>query len=281
MTLAVVPLALLLARPALAPAQDKPSAPPKPQLAFEVATVKLEDPNKTRPEEVRVYPGGRLVIHGHDLSTLVSEAFNLPGWQVTGGEGWVSKTRFDIEGKPPEEFRNSVPAGEFAWFGIHDPQVRQMLQSLLIERFHLKYHMETQPGTVYLLKRSNGPLRLQQIDTHLYKREDDGSITPSNSSPTGQIGVVSGAPLSVFQISMPQLANMLGGDRQASVVDATELPGFYNFKSATVVTDEDFKSGVPSHLFVEALPEMGLKLVKTQGTVEKLIIDSASQPTAN
>ena len=39
-----------------------------------------------------------------------------------------------------------------------------MLQSLLIERFHLKFHIESQPGTVYQLTRGNGPLRLKPVE---------------------------------------------------------------------------------------------------------------------
>jgi len=45
--------------------------------------------------------------------------------------------------------------------------------------------------------------------------------------------------------------------------------------------DEDFKNGGPMHLLVEAVPEMGLKLVKTEGSVEKFVIDDVELPTAN
>jgi uncharacterized protein (TIGR03435 family) len=276
-------LALVAAKPFPLRAQEAPSntASAKAPLAFEVATVKPVDPTKMVPIELRVYPGGRLIIHGHDLRTLVSEAFAFPGWQVVGGEKWANERRFDIEGKPPEEFRNSIPGGEFAWFGIQDAQARAMLQALIIERFHLKYHIEKQPGTVYLLKRSNGPLRLEHMETNLYKHADDGRVSPSSAYPTGDIGLVSGKPVGLHQTSMLQLARALSADQHAPVTDETELPGFYNFKSATVVTDEDFKAGGMMHLFTEALPEMGLKLVKTQGMVEKLVIDSAELPAAN
>jgi hypothetical protein len=53
----------------------------------------------------------------------------------------------------------------------------------------------------------------------------------------------------------------------------------YNFRSQTVVTDEDFTSGGPMHLLLEAVPEMGLRLVKTKGPVEKFIIDTVEPPT--
>jgi uncharacterized protein (TIGR03435 family) len=95
------------------------------------------------------------------------------------------------------------------------------------------------------------------------------------------MGMASGAPVSIYQTSMPQLASMLSNLQRAPVSEQTGLPGFYNFKSQTVVTDEDFKSGGPMHLLVEAVPEMGLKLVKTKGVVEKFVIDNVESPTAN
>jgi uncharacterized protein (TIGR03435 family) len=231
--------------------------------------------------ELRVYPGGRLIIHGHSLRTLIAEAFDQPGWQVLGGEKWVDELRFDIEGKPPEELRDAIPGGEFSNFGIQDPRVRSMLQALLIERFHLKFHMESRLGSVYLLKRGDGPLRLKPAELNLYKRSEDGTVAPSNSYPTGDMGMASGASVSIHLTSMPQLARMLSNLQRAPVSDQTGLPGFYNFKSPTVLTDEDFKNGGPMHLLVEAVPEMGLKLVKAEGVVEKFVIDNVEPPTAN
>jgi uncharacterized protein (TIGR03435 family) len=281
--LATMSFALVVAEPLLIQAQEAATetGSAKAPLAFEVATVKADDPRKTVPMEVRVYPGGRLVIHAHNLGTLIWDAFGSPGLKVTGGEHWLNEHNFDIEAKPPEELRNSVPGGEYAWFGIQDAKERAMLQALLIERFHLKYHMEKHPGTVYLLKRSAGPLRLQRVEPHLYTSSEDGTVSPSGVSTTGQLSIVGGAPVSFQQTSMLQLANALSGAQSAPVIDETQLPGFYNFKSLTVVTEEDFKSGSSARLLPEALPEMGLKLVKTPGTVEKLVIDKAELPTEN
>ena len=278
-TTAVIFLGFVAAGPLPAHAQNV--TPAKLPLAFEVATVKPDDPNKMVMTEMRVYPGGRLVIHGHTLRGLIAEAFNLPGWQVAGGEKWVDAVRFDIQGQPPEDLRKTSPGGEYSNTGIQDAQVRSMLQALLIERFHLKFHMESKPGTVYLLKRGDGPLRLQSAELNLYTRSEDGSITPSNAYPTGDFGLVSGRPLSLHQCSMLQLAGLLSNHQRAPVSDQTGLAGFYNFKSQTVLTDEDFNNGGPMHLFVEAVPEMGLKLVKTDGVVEKLVIDNAESPIAN
>lgn len=86
-----------------------------------------------------------------------------------------------------------------------------MLQALLIERFHLRFHMDSQPGTVYLLKRGDGPLRLRPTELSLYIRTEDGTVSPSKSYPPGDMGMASGAAVSLYQTSMPQLANLLSG----------------------------------------------------------------------
>jgi uncharacterized protein (TIGR03435 family) len=200
---------------------------------------------------------------------------------MVGGQKWMDTSLFDIEGKPPVELANRITEGEFSNSGIQNAEVRSMLQALLIERFHLKFHMENQQGTVYLLKRGNGPLRLERVELNLYKRSEDGSINPSKAYPTGDIGIVSGSPVAIYQACMLQLARVLGGFQRVPVSDETGLPGFYNFKSQTVVTEEDFKNGDPTHLLVEAVPEMGLKLVKAEGVVEKFVIDNAELPTAD
>ncbi len=277
--LAAVPLVYVVAEPPLIHAQQAEAAVVP--LAFEVATVKPYDPNNMITLELRVYPGGRLIIHGHTLQELITEAFDLPGWEVVGGEKSVNQLRFDIEGLPPEEIRDKIPAGEYSNSGIRDARVRSMLQTLLIERFHLKFHMDSQPGTVYLLKRGKGPLRLKLAELSLYIRSEDGTVTPSKAYPTGDMGMVAGVPVSLYQTSMPQLANLLSNLQRAPVSDQTGLPDFYNFRSQTVVTNEDLQNGGPMHLLVEAVPEMGLKLVKTEGLVKKFVIDSVEMPAAN
>jgi uncharacterized protein (TIGR03435 family) len=278
-TIAVASVALIASeRPTI---YGQPANAAKTSLAFEVATVKPDDTGKMIMVELRVYPGGRLVIHGHSLHGLIADAFNIPGWEIVGGDKWVDQQMFDVEGKPPEELRSEIPEGEYSNSGIQDARVRSMLQALLIERFHLKFHMENKPGTVYLLERGDGPLRLKAAEFSLYTKSDDGTVAPSHAYPTGDIGMVSGVPIGIHQTSMAQLARVLSGLQKIPVHDQTGLPGFYNFKSQTVVTNEDFQNGGPMHLLVDTVPEMGLKLVKSEGIVDKFVIDNAEMPTAN
>ncbi len=81
---------------------------------------------------------------------------------------------------------------------------------------------------------------------------------------------------------MPQLAKFLSASiLHHPVIDKTGLDDKYDFRSATIVTKEDFESGNVVNLYLPAVNEMGLKLTQTKGPVEKFIIDHAEHPTEN
>src|SRR5580658_1425251 len=69
------------------------------------------------------------------LKMVIALAWRLQEFQISGGPAWVGSDRFDIEAKAAE--RNADP-----------DQLRLMLQSLLADRFQLKYHRETKESSV-------------------------------------------------------------------------------------------------------------------------------------
>ncbi|MFT4112461.1 TIGR03435 family protein [Silvibacterium sp.] len=280
--LAATALTLLLAFTAPLSAQTADTAQKTPPpLAFDVATVKPVDTSHINTVELRVYPGGRLVIHTQPLSMLVADAFDVPWDEVIGTGSKITEKRFNIEAVPPPDLRSKIQEGEYSNLGIRSPEERGMLQSLLIERFHLRYHWEKQPGTVYLLERGAGPLKLEPAKINLYTKSDNGDFTPTQSYPTGDLGMAAGHVVSFDMATMHQLAFALTREEEAPVIDETGLQGYYNFTSKTVVTEEDFKDRSVFHMYTATVPEMGLKLVKTTGTVEKLVVDSWETPDAN
>ncbi len=272
--IATTAVSFIVSNPTLAHAQQ--TSPTTNSLTFEVATVKPTDITKPVMLEMRVYPGGRLVIHAYTLRALILSAFDLSPAQLAGRNKLLDERFFDIEGKPSEALRAQMTEGEYSSFVIKEPKVRVMLQNLLIERFHLKFHMETMSGTVYRLERGNGPLRLTPVSVNLYKRSEDGTVSPGNNYPTGEV-----SPKGLYQASMKELARALSMIRHAPVNDETGLQGFYNFRSKTSVANEDYTNGDAASLITEMLPEMGLRLVKTEGPVEKMVIDSVAPPTEN
>src|ERR1700722_692431 len=169
-----------------------------PQPAFEVAAIKPVDTTKGIMDAgVRVYPGGRLVIHALPLKALITAAYDAGYWQLSGGEDWVGKDVYDVEAKPAAQ--SGTYSLRHTRYGIGDERVRQMLQTLLIERFHLKVHRETKTGSVYLLERSGKALLLRPTK---YTEDQPVMGAPGFS---GEIEHVGGHWF-LFNASLPQVA---------------------------------------------------------------------------
>ena len=123
-----------------------------PKLAYEVATIKLNTSGDGRMMIGGIGPGasgGRFHVTNLPLRQLIVLAYAdrsqgppAPGGQdfsVTGGPGWISTDRYDIDARPEEGF---IPTVE---------QSQKMLQALLEERFRLKVRRETKDGPIYAL----------------------------------------------------------------------------------------------------------------------------------
>ena len=248
-----------------------PVAAPDKLPTFDVASIKPSSPNNYEINGAYTYPGGRVECIGCTLQYLAMLALDVQSWQISSGPAWIdiSKgTRYDIEAKPPE----SSPA-----IKLNNPvkktppsaEQRQMLQSLLMDRFHLKFHVEKRDGFVYILSRGNKPLKLQPPKD------------PEGFHWAGQPGggaVVRGSGVAGTNISMPELAARLSSFLGRPVQDQTGLAGTYDFEYRTGNDDQDsdLTTGISA-----SMREIGLKLAQGKGPVDTIVIDHVEQPTAN
>lgn len=253
-----------------APSQNATPAPAAAQsgkhLEFEVASIKPI--NGPAASELKIYPGARIVLPGFTLKGMICMAFNVSYWQVSGGEDWIDKTLFEVEAEPPSDMAAHISL-RHSWFNVDDPNLRLMMQSLLIERFQLKFHMKTKTGTVYLLEKSGKASPLQPAKTDkLFQEYGEGY---SETSPQGgEWYLVNG--------SLSQVAKFLSNYiLHAPVLDKTGLTGAFDFRPKA---QPDFTQD-PGGSALSGLSEMGLKLKKTTGPVEHFVIDQAEQPTPN
>jgi len=240
------------------------------QSAFEVASVKPVDPKTQHPSDLKVYPGGRVVLRGFPLKTLICTAFELANWQLSGGEPWVENDKYDIEAKPPESVQPTIQNLRYTWWEIDDPRLREMLKALLIDRFQLKVHRETKTGEVYVLEKSGKPLKLRPVEARPKPPADGFS---------GEVEFTGGQWF-LFNTSMPQLARFAGTTvLHAPVLDRTGLTGAFDYKEPSA--DEDLHNSPFADNFKRLIPLLGLKLERTTGPVETFIIDHAEKPSAN
>src|SRR5262245_33495992 len=90
-------------------------------LVFDAATVKPN--NSGSGSSGTESTNGLLLITNQSLLRMIQYAYNVRDFQISGGPAWVRSDRYDVTAKPEGS--------------AHDQQMKQMLQSLLAERFQL------------------------------------------------------------------------------------------------------------------------------------------------
>jgi uncharacterized protein (TIGR03435 family) len=191
-------------------------------------------------------PGGRFTGRNLTLQNLLRIAYELQDYQISGGPSWSNSAGFDIQAKAP------TGTGE----------VRQMVQSLLAERFHLALHRETRQLPIFVLVAGKSGPKLQPAVSN---------AAPARSQKMGQ--------LITPKMSMTELANILTFDLKRPVKDETGLKGDFAFTLEWAPGLGESDDG-PS-LFAAIQEQLGLKLTSTKGPIEVLVIDHVDKPSEN
>ena len=151
-TLSIASIGSVLALTGIVSAQQPQAPEPKKDPTFEVASIKLSDPNNTSPLAMipLVLPQGpgRLSATNVPLRLLVRMAYQVQDFQIVGGPSWQTSQKFDIVAKAE------------ASTATDSTQLMPMLKGLLADRFKLKTHMETRdmPIETLVVARSDGKL---------------------------------------------------------------------------------------------------------------------------
>jgi uncharacterized protein (TIGR03435 family) len=143
-----------------------------------------------------------------------------------------------------------------------------MLQALLVDRFHLKYAIESKEGPVYLLVKTNRELKLSEAK--------DKNEYPWAGSVAG--GAISGDGLRGTNITMAQLAERLSPYMGRPVLDQTGLTGPYDFRFEY---HGDERTNDLISTVLTSVQALGLKLETGRGPVRTLVIQSVQKPAAN
>ena len=287
-----VPVAAgMLAAPA-PQAQPQSQSRPTIDVAFDTASVR-QNTSQAQGSSMSAEAEGWFNATNVTPAMLIRFAYELPGFQVSGGPDWINSDRFDITARA--EGNPSLPSK------------RSMLRRLLAERFKLSTHTEVRELPIYALTlaRSDGKLGpgLRRTDADCARVEQPslfsmvGPAPPSGPPPCGYFGfspitqLPSGRGGLAFRgLTMPALTLKLMPMVRRTVVDDTGLTGYFD-------ADFDFLSelpppppppGVPnpfSEPFVTVFtvfPEqLGLKLDSRRGQVEMLVVDRAERPAGN
>ena len=194
------------------------------------------------------------------LKDYIINAFQLRSHQLVGPE-WLGTTRFDISATLPE--------------GTTPPQTMEMLQSLLAERFQLRFHREPRELPVYALVVSGSGLKIVKLP------EDQpltGPLTVTSggdaSGATVDLGggsylTMSNNRLEMKKVTMTTMADALSRFVDRPVVNLTNVDGRFDF--ILDVTPEDFQSMMLRAALASgsALPPQALRLLDS-ATIDSL-----------
>ena len=184
-------------------------------------------------------------------------------------------TRYDIDARISE-------ADRAAW---NDPKqqpemLREMLQAMLADRFHLRVHREMKQQDIYLLQVAKGGPKFQET-------KPDEPHPGAIALPGGGFG--SPGANNVFNLyDMPISAFasfFLSTSAGRTVQDDTGLKGHYDISFAkpsfanNPTTADTSPDAGPSIFTV--LAGLGLKLEPAKRNVETLVIDHVEKPTTN
>jgi len=255
-------------------------------LTFEVASIKPSPPDEQH-FMIQFQPGGGLRATGVTLKMLITQAYDVREFQVSGGPGWINTERYDIVARPEHNADSDPPPEDPRKMSDEQrktlgEQMRARLVALLADRFRLKVHRETQQALAYLLVvGKNGPK---------LKQTEEGSET------RGRMRMGRGE-LNGDGVKLEFLAQVLANQLGRPVVDKTGLTGNYDIKLAWTPDPGQPAPGplgpppglepppVPDpsgpSIFTAIEEQLGLRLESQKGPIETIVIDSVEKPSEN
>ena len=281
-------------QPAPNPPDLAKSLPPPPPAEFEVAIVRPHAP-KEKHFGIQIN-GGNINVNFGSLETLIAFAWDIDKDMIVRGAYPLTDDAefFDIQGKASSD----APGGPGSGPGVDIDDLREMMRSLLADRFKLKVHSEVRPFDAYTLFAGNGPPKMKKADPA------NRASCKFGPGPDGKNPMLTNPALtrliSCQNVTMAQFAaqfrTLAPGNIKTEVLDSTGLPGAYDFTlywsgendgpiaAPPPSSDGSLASDPPAAIsLTDAISkQLGLKLEKQKRPVAMLVIDHIeTKPTEN
>jgi uncharacterized protein (TIGR03435 family) len=241
-----------------AAAQDRMATEAHP--AFEVATIKLSDPDSHR--QGIGYHGHEVTATGQTIKSLLMFSYGVHSRQIVDVPAWVSSDKYDIAGVADAPGEPDLK------------QMQEMYQKLLAERFGLKLRHEKREMGYYAIVVGRGRAKIAKA-----KDGDNGDPDQTgNGTAKGMEMRFTANLMSDFALGMNYFADQ-------PIVDETGLPGRYDFTLRWMpdsLADAASKDGEHTPgLFTAVQEQLGLKLEPKHGPVDVLAVEAIERPTGN
>ena len=187
-------------------------SPDATHIAFDVVSIKRSNSSPGPTMIISPIDSDRIIIANASPRSIIEAAYSLTlpsgasydltlNYQVSGLPAWANSETYDIEAKVAESdgpiFRKLLPM-----------QRNPMLQSILVNRFHLISHFETKSLPAYALVISRGGPKLKEVQPGILPNglKDPGGISMSRN----QITATGASMLPLLHVLQMQLSRPVG-----------------------------------------------------------------------
>jgi uncharacterized protein (TIGR03435 family) len=219
--------------------------------SFETISIK---PNDLGGGEVHEHNSPGRLNARMSAKHLIRDAFAVKDFQIIGGPAWLGNNNYDFLATTATPIE------------MNDEVLEPYLQSLLADRFQLKYHRETKEFPIYfLLAAKTGPKLTKHTGTTGFDMNQNGGKDKVTMSST--------------KLTMAGLASWLAREMDRPVIDHTGIGGDFDVNLEWSPQQISETSG-PS-IFTALQEQLGLRLEAGRGPVEMIVVDSIEKPSEN
>jgi len=190
--------------------------------------------------------GDRYFLTQANMAELIATAYGVDVANVHGGPTWLERNHYDIRAKVPPNTTQE--------------DVKLMLRSLLVDRFHLVVKTATAPMPTYILSTGSGKPKMTESEG-----TGEASCIPLPPPQNPPPGAPSYITVNCKNLTMSALAdtlhNFAGGYLDQPVVDETNLAGGWDFTIKWTGRNQLEKQGADGiSIFAAVEKQLGLKL---------------------
>jgi len=269
--------------------------------SFEVASIK---PDHSGASFIRIGGPDTSRWTATNISTrmLITFAYNMRDFQVSGGPSWINSDKLDIDAKVEDSLAREMQKLSREQ---QQDQMRLMMQSLLADRFKLSVSHDTKQLPVYSLVVAKGGPKLKEVPPPAAQVSPGPppAVPPPGGAnpppvPPGMFRMMIGrggvSTLTASASPISNLVMMLSQQLGRQLVDQTGLKGTYDF---TLQWTSDIGLGggpLPvapdsagtndtggTSIFTALQDQLGLRLKSTKGPVDTIVIEHIEEPSEN
>ena len=237
-----------------------------PAPAFEAADVHVSARSRTPSMAAGGLRGTRYLVRQATMVDLISLAYDVDNDKILGGPNWLELDRFDVSAR--------------ARPGSTQEQAKLMLQTLLAERFSLKFHKDSKemPGFVLSLGSGKPKMRPAADDSAPWTCQGQPQTAPSPDTIPQQV-------VDCHSMSMDDFARIAGqiANNNGSALNKTGLDGKWDFTIKWTPPALLARAGGDGITIFEAVDkQLGLKLEPGKIPQPVILVDSVNEaPTPN